>query len=121
MISFSRREISLGIVALAAAPAATTAAAGLLRLREFALERIDLDEHHVRVRLGARVLRGGVDAHQIARHQLEILQREHARTRRLLVARLLEQTNGLLGPAVDRIVQVQILETEIVLRLDGDA
>ena len=83
------------VVALAAAPAATTpAAAGLLRLREFALERIDLDEHHVRVRFGARVLRGGVDAHQIARHQLEILQREHARTRRLLFARLLEQTNA---------------------------
>src|SRR5205814_2445840 len=109
------------VVALAATAAATTtAAAGLLRLREFALERIDLDEDHVRLRLGARVLSAGVDAHEVARHQLEILQREHLGTRRLLVARLLEKTNGVLGTSVDGVVEVQILEPELVLRLDGE-
>ena len=39
-----------GIAALAAAAASATAAAGLLGLGELPLERIDLDEHHVRVR-----------------------------------------------------------------------
>ena len=62
----------LGLIALAAA----ATAARLLRLRKLALKRLGLDEHHIGVGFGVGVLGGGVDANQIARNQLEILQRE---------------------------------------------
>ena len=61
------------LIAHAAAPA-TTSAARLLRLREFALERIGLDEEHVGARFGVRVLGRGVDADDVAGHHLEIFQ-----------------------------------------------
>ena len=63
-----------GLIALAAAPAATAATAGLLRLREFALEGIGLNEEHVAASFGVRVLCGGVDADQIARNEFEVFE-----------------------------------------------
>src|ERR1019366_4329912 len=45
------RNVGLVVLLAAAAPAATTAAA-LLRLRELALKRVDLDEADVGLRLG---------------------------------------------------------------------
>ena len=71
---------------IASAPASTAAsAARLLRLRKLALKRVGLDEHHVGVGFGVGVLGGGVDAHQIARNQLEILQRKRGRAVGLLL------------------------------------
>ena len=67
MISFSRWEMSFW--SFIAAATAATPAARCLRLRELALEGIGLDEEHVGARFGAGILRRGVEAHDVARHQ----------------------------------------------------
>ncbi len=61
----------LGGIVTSPAPAAATR---LLRLRKLALERVGLDEHHIRVGFGIGILGGGVDADQIAGNELELLQ-----------------------------------------------
>ena len=99
---------ALGDVVLIAAHAAATAAtsaARCLRLREFALERIGLDEGNVGARFGVRVLGRGVEADDVAGHQLEIFEGKNGGAVGLLRALLLEQIDRLLGPAVHRIVQ----------------
>ena len=73
-----------GLIALAAASAASAApAASLLRLREFALEGIGLDKEHIRARFRTGVLGRGVDADNVARDELEVLEREGGRAVRL--------------------------------------
>ena len=89
-------------------------------MREFALERIDLNEENVGARFGVRVLGRGVEADDIAGHQLEIFEGKHGRAIGLLLAFLLEQIDGLLGAAVDRIVQRHFRDAELVLRFHGD-
>ena len=110
----------IGLDALAAASAATTTAAALLRLRELALERIHLDEEHVGLRFGVRVLRGGVDADEIPGHELEVLERQERRAVSLLLAGLLQQPHGLFGTAVDGVVKVDVVEAELVSRSHRD-
>src|SRR5581483_1093661 len=56
---FALRDLRLLIAASASAPAAS--AAHLLRLREFTLEGVGLDEDHVGVGFGVGILGGGVD------------------------------------------------------------
>ena len=71
------------------APASTTSASAAtahLRLRKLALKRVGLDEHHVGVGFGVGVLGGGVDAHQVARNELEIFERKRGGTVGLLFA-----------------------------------
>ena len=67
-----------------------------------------------------RVLRGGVDADQIARHKLEILQRERGRAIRFLRALLREQIHRSLGAAIDRIMQRHAVEAVFVRGLGGN-
>ena len=67
---------------------------------------------------GVAVLGGGVDADQIARNQLEILQRERGGSVGLFCSLLVEQINSSLWAAVDRIVQREIVETVFVGSLD---
>ena len=92
----------------------------MLGLGEFPFERIDLDEHHVCVRLQARVFRGGIETHQIARHQFELLQRQHAGTGGFLFPRLFQHSYDFFGAAVDRIADVGVLEAEFILGMDRD-
>ena len=61
------------VVVLIASPAA----ARFLRLRIVAFERLGLHEEHVGAGEGMGIARGSVEADQIARRQLEILQRDH--------------------------------------------
>ena len=105
---------------IAAATTAAAPAARLLRLRKLALKRVGLDEHHIGVGFGVGVLGGGVDANQIARNELEILQRERGRAVGLLFALLLEQIHGSLGAAVDRIMQRDAVEAVLVGGLGGN-
>ena len=116
---FALRDVVL-IAAHAAAPAASSS--HLLRLGEFALERIGLDEEHVGARFRFVVLRRGVNAHQVAGNELEILQSEHGRAIGFFCALLLEQIDGLLGAAIYRIVQREFVQAKITggFRCDGD-
>ena len=107
------------LVGIAAAPSAA-AATVLLRLRVVALERLRLYEEHVGLRLRPRVVRRGVNAHHIARHYFEILQRDDRSSGGSLGILGLQQRNRLLGPAVHRVVQLHIFQTEIVLGIHGD-
>ena len=108
------------VVALSATATAAASTAALLRLGELALKGIDLDEADVGARLAVTVLRGGVDAHQIAGHQLEIFQRQHVRTIGILLARCLQQVHIVVRPAVDRIVKVHIFEAKLIGGLHAD-
>ncbi len=105
---------------IASAPASAASTARLLRLRKLALKRVGLDEHHVGVGFGVGVLGGGVDADQIARNQLEILQRKRGRAVGLFFALLLEQIHRGLGAAVDRIMQRDTVEAVLVGGLGGN-
>ena len=110
---------NVGLIAMAASAAASPARR-LLGLREFPLERIGLDEEHVGARFGARVLGRGVDADEIAGHQLEILEGQRGGAVGLLFAGPLEQADGLFGAAVDRIMKAEIVQAEFILGLDRD-
>ena len=61
---------------VAAPPPPPPTAAALLRLRELALERIHLDEADICAGFTVAVARSGINAHQIARHELEIFKGE---------------------------------------------
>ena len=74
------------VLILVVAAATAAIAAGLLRLRVVALERLRFDEVDIGARRGARVLGHGVQAHHVARLDLEILQRDGAGTGRSLGA-----------------------------------
>src|SRR5258708_30069003 len=100
------------------APAAA-AAPRLLRLRKLALKRVGLDEQHIGVGFSVGVLGGGVDTNQIARNELEILQRERGRAVDLFFALLLEQIDRSLGASVDRIIQRDTAETILAGGLGG--
>ena len=62
-----------------------------------------------------RVARHRIQAHQVARGQLEILQRNHMRAVRRLRPLLRKQRNRLLRAAVHRVAQAQFLQPEIVV------
>ena len=106
-----------GLIAPASAASATTPA--LLRLREVPLIRVGLDEHHIGMGFGVGVLGGGVDAHQIAGNQLEILKRKRGRAVGLSCALLLEQVHRFLWRAVDRIMQRDAVEAVIAVGFDA--
>ncbi len=63
----------------------------------------------------ARVLRRGVDAHHVARLELEILQRERGPAVGRLGALVGQQRHRFFRRAVHRIMQIQALQREIVL------
>ncbi len=97
----------LGVVASTAA-STTTSAATALGLRKLALERVGLDKHHIGVGFGAGgigVLRGGVDADQIAGNELETFERKRCRAVSFLCAFFRKHIHRNLGAAVDRIMQ----------------
>ena len=104
---------------IATTASASSTAARHLRLRKLALIRIGLDKHHVGVGFRVAVLGGGVHAHQIARHQLEILERERGRAVGLFLALLAEQIHRGFGASVDRIVQRDARESVLIGNLDG--
>ena len=56
--------------------------AALLGLRELALEGLHLNEGHVGLRFGMTITRAGVDADDIAGHELEIFKGQRCAIRR---------------------------------------
>src|SRR4029077_7248991 len=90
--------------------AASATAGRFLRLRIPPLEGFRLHEEHVGAGGGVRIARGGVQAHQIPRRQLEIFQRDRGGAGGRFHAFALQQGNGFLGSAVHRVVQAQIVE-----------
>ena len=99
-------------------PAAATAAL-LLRLRIFLFERLRFNESHVGLSGAERILCRGIDADQIARHQLEVFQRDHSFARRFLDAFLVEQGNYLFLASIHGVVEIHAVQAEIVFRFDG--
>ena len=91
----------------------------LLGLRVVALEGLRFDEEHVGADRLAGVLGGRVDAHDVAGHDVEILEREGGRAAGGLAV-LRRHRHDLFGAAVDGVVERDLLEAEIVLGLDGD-
>ena len=85
-------------------------------MREFALEGIRLDERHIGVRFGVRVLCHRVEADDVARHGLKVFQGKCGRAVGLLHALLLEQTDGLFRPAIHRIMQRHFRDAELIIR-----
>ncbi len=61
-----------------------------------------------------------VEADDVAGHQLEVFQGKCGGTIGLLHAFLLEQIDGLFGPAVHRIVQRHFGDAEFVIGFHGD-
>ena len=115
--------LRLGEGAGVAATAATTTAAAALRVggSEIAAKRPNLDEVEVALDhpLGAVLVVPGaaVIGDEVARLELEFLEKEGVAARELLQPTLLrvEQAHGLLRPAVDRVGQTERPDAEVVV------
>ncbi len=99
--------------------AACACAARLLRLREFTLKGVDLNERDVRVRLAAPVLRRRIHRDDVARSELQGLQRDQGRSVCAPGALLPHQIERLLRAPVHGIVQREFAQAEGIVRLRG--
>ena len=112
MISFSRSEISFWLPCPPPPPHRRP-----LGLGELALERVCLNEKHIRARFRPRILGGRVEADEVARNELEVFEIKGRRAVRFLCTFLFQQAGGLVGAAINGIMKRQIVEPEFVGRL----
>ena len=79
-----------------------------------ALERLRLDEVNVGLGGIAGIARAGIDAHQVARRHLVIFQRNDVLAVGRLGSFLTQHGNCFFGPAVDGVVQADVVQSEVV-------
>ena len=107
------------LIALRPTTSATTAAT-LLRLRKLALKGLCLDKCDLRLRLCMAIACCCVQAHQVTRHQLEILKPQHVRALAALRSLRLQQAHILLCTTVDGVVQMHIAQAKLGTGLHAD-